>query len=70
MSDSTVDGEENVRDEGDSELEQVAEGGRLHYVAEENKAAERGEDQSDTADPDWKAEEAGEGDVVGGINMR
>jgi hypothetical protein len=51
-------------------LAEAAEGGPLPYVAEENEAADRGEDQSDTTDPDRKAEEVGQGDVVGGINMR
>jgi hypothetical protein len=70
MSDLPAEGEEGTRDQSESELDEAAQGGQLPYVSEENEAAERGEDQSDTADPDERAEEAGEGDVVGGINMR
>jgi hypothetical protein len=70
MSDLKDDGEAGTADGSESELEEAAKGGQLPYVAEENEAARRGEDQSDTADPDEKADEAGQGDVVGGINMR
>jgi len=62
--------DEKGTDQDGSELDEAAQDGQLPYVAEQNDAAERGEDQSDTTDPDEKAEEAGEGDVVGGINMR
>jgi hypothetical protein len=70
VSDLKDDNEAGTADENESELEKAAQGGQLPYVAEENEAAQRGEDQSDTADPDQKADEAGRGDVVGGINMR
>jgi hypothetical protein len=69
MSDFADEGQKDARDEGGSSLDEAAEGGQLPYVAEENEAAERGEDQSDTTDPDEKAEEAGRGDIPGGINM-
>jgi len=62
-------GEEDPRDEHETELDEAAEGGQLPYVAEENEAAERGEEQPDTQDPDERAEEAGRGDIPGGINM-
>ena len=62
-------GEEDTRDERETDLDEAAEGGQLPYVAEENEAAERGEEQSDTQDPDERAEEAGRGDIPGGINM-
>jgi hypothetical protein len=67
--DSDRNDEDSELNDGGSELAEAAEGGQLPYVAEENEAAERGEDQSATADPDKKADEAGRGDVVGGINM-
>jgi hypothetical protein len=64
-----ADDNKHASDEDGSSLDEAAQGGQLPYVAEENEAAERGEDQSDTTDPDEKAEEAGRGDIPGGINM-
>lgn len=64
------DSNEGTQNEDESDLEQAAADGQLPYVAEQNATAERGEEHSDTADPDERADEAGEGDVVGGINMR
>jgi len=55
--------------EEESDLDEAAAGDQLPYVAEQNATAERGEDHSDTTDPDERADEAGKGDVIGGINM-
>lgn len=54
--------------EGD--LERAAAQGPLPGVEAADEAEQRGEDHSDTADPEEKAEEIGGDDVVGGINMR
>jgi hypothetical protein len=52
-----------------SKLDEAADDGALPYVAEENAAADRGEDDSHDADAESKADEAARGDVVGGVNM-
>jgi len=69
MSDSPAEDQADPRDQDQSDLDEAAQEGELPYVEEENEAAERGEDQSDTVDPDEKAEETGRGDIPGGINM-
>jgi hypothetical protein len=51
-------------------LQEAADQGQLPGVGAEDAAEQRGEDHSTTADPEEKADEAGGGDVVGGINMR
>jgi len=51
-------------------VEEAAAQGTLPGAEEAEEAAERGEEHSDTKDAETEAEERGEGDVVGGINMR
>lgn len=70
MSDSPADDDKNTRDKDKPDLHEAAQEGKLPYVAEENQAAERGEERSNTANPEREADKRGEGDVVGGINMR
>jgi hypothetical protein len=50
-------------------VEEAASQGPLPGAEEAEQAAERGEENSDTEDAETEAEERGEGDVVGGINM-
>ena len=50
-------------------VEEAASQGTLPGAAEAEEAAERGEEHSDTKDAETEAEDRGEGDVVGGINM-
>ena len=60
---------ENDTNTGRSRLEEAAEDGPLPFTAQQNDAADRGEEDSDTTDPDARAEETGRGDLPGGIAM-
>jgi hypothetical protein len=50
-------------------LERAADEGQLAGVGAEDAEEERGDDHSATDDPETKANEAGRGDIVGGLNM-
>lgn len=50
-------------------LERAADEGPLPGIAAEDSDQQRGEDHSAADDPDTKANDAGRGDIVGGINM-
>ncbi|MGI8667996.1 MAG: hypothetical protein ACR2N4_18525 [Jatrophihabitans sp.] len=56
-------------DNDGSSVEAAAEQGQLPGVAALDAAEEEGREDSSTADPDADAQEAADGDVVGGINM-
>ena len=62
---STDEGTEST----ESPLDRAAAGGPLAGVAAEDEMEEQGDDVSDTADADEAADEAGRGDIVGGVNM-
>ena len=53
----------------ESDLQTTAEQGAMPYAAEENEAADRGEDASPTAETEEKTDEAERGATVGGVNM-
>lgn len=57
-------------EQGTSSVEEAAEQGPLPGAVEAEEAAERGEDHSEVADPEQRAEEDGAETVPGGINMR
>lgn len=61
------DGEQEARSGDD--LEKAAEQGPLPGAEALDEAERRGEEDSDTADADERAQDAADGDVVGGINM-
>lgn len=50
-------------------VEQAAEQGPLPGVRATDAAEREGREDSSTADPDASAEDAADGDIVGGINM-
>lgn len=61
------DGKQEARSGDD--LEKAAEQGPLPGAEALDEAERRGEEDSDTADADERAQDAADGDVVGGINM-
>ena len=50
-------------------LQHAAEEGPLPGVAAQDAEEQRGNDHSATHDPEAKADDAGRGDIVGGLNM-
>ncbi len=52
-----------------SSLEEVAKEGPLPGVEAADSAERQGREDSSTADPDAAAQDAADGDIVGGINM-
>jgi hypothetical protein len=50
-------------------LQHAAQEGPLPGVAAEDAEEQRGNDHSATDDPEAKADDAGRGDIVGGLNM-
>jgi hypothetical protein len=54
---------------GEDNLERAADEGQLLGVGAEDADEQRDNDHSATDDPEAKADDAGRGDIVGGLNM-